>query len=84
MKNAIKRFKGWGLLPRIIIAIAAGVGVGLVAPEWLARTAATFNAIFGEFLGFCIPLIILGFVAPAIADIGVCLLYTSPSPRDTR
>lgn len=71
MKNAIKRFKGWGLLPRIIIAIAAGVGVGLVAPEWLARTAATFNAIFGEFLGFCIPLIILGFVAPAIADIGV-------------
>lgn len=32
---------------------------------------ATFNAIFGEFLGFCIPLIIVGFVAPAIADIGV-------------
>ena len=31
---------------------------------------ATFNSIFGEFLGFCIPLIIVGFVAPAIADIG--------------
>lgn len=59
-----------GLLPRIILAIILGIGVGYVAPEWLARTVATFNSIFGQFLGFCIPLIILGFVAPAIADIG--------------
>jgi len=59
-----------GLLPRILIAIALGIGVGWIAPEWAARTMATFNSIFGEFLGFCIPLIIVGFVAPAIADIG--------------
>jgi Na+/H+-dicarboxylate symporter len=31
---------------------------------------ATFNGIFSQFLGFIIPLLILGFVAPAIADIG--------------
>ena len=30
----------------------------------------TFNGIFSEFLGFIIPLIILGVVTPAIADIG--------------
>lgn len=60
-----------GLLPKILIAIALGIGAGWIAPEWAARTMATFNAIFGEFLGFCIPLIIVGFVAPAIADIGV-------------
>ena len=30
----------------------------------------TFNGIFSEFLGFIIPLIILGLVTPAIADIG--------------
>lgn len=59
-----------GLLPKIIIAIGAGIGAGFVVPEWLARTAMTFNAVFSQFLGFCIPLIILGFVAPAIADIG--------------
>lgn len=59
-----------GLLPRIIIAIALGIGMGFIMPTWLARTAMTFNAIFNQFLGFCIPLIILGFVAPSIADIG--------------
>lgn len=59
-----------GLLPRIIIAIGAGIGTGFIMPMWLARTAMTFNAVFSQFLGFCIPLIILGFVAPSIADIG--------------
>ncbi len=59
-----------GLLPRILIAIVAGILVGYVAPGWLASTAATFNSIFSQFLGFMIPLIIIGFVAPAIADIG--------------
>lgn len=59
-----------GLLGRIVIAIAAGVGIGFVAPLWLARLCATFNGMFSEFLGFIIPMIILGFVAPAIADLG--------------
>ena len=60
----------FGLLPRIIVAIAAGIGCGYIFPEWAARIFATFNQIFSQFLGFCIPLIILGFVAPAISDIG--------------
>lgn len=64
-----KRFKA-GLLVRIIIAIALGIGAGFVAPLWFARLCATFNEIFGQFLGFLIPLIILGFVTPAIADLG--------------
>ncbi len=60
----------FGLLPRIIVSIGLGIGAGFVCPEWIARVAMTFNGIFSEFLSFCIPLIILGFVAPAIADIG--------------
>lgn len=65
----MKKFK-IGLLPRIIIAICLGIGAGYCFPEWLGRAFATFNGLFNEFLGFCIPLIILGFVAPAIGDIG--------------
>lgn len=60
-----------GLLPKILVAILAGIAVGFVSSEWFARSMATFNAVFSQFLGFCIPLIILGYVAPAIADIGV-------------
>lgn len=59
-----------GLLGKIIIAIAAGIGLGYIAPEWTARLCVTFNEVFSQFLGFIIPLIILGFVAPAIADLG--------------
>lgn len=59
-----------GLLGKIAIAIALGIGAGFVSPDWAARLMATFNAIFSQFLGFMIPMIIIGFVAPAIADIG--------------
>lgn len=59
------------LLGRIAVAITAGILVGLApTPMWAARAVATFNAVFSQFLGFMIPLIIVGFVAPAIADIG--------------
>lgn len=60
----------FGLLPRIIMAIALGVLIGSFAPEWMARIFATFTTIFGGFLKFIVPLIILGFIAPGIAKLG--------------
>ena len=59
-----------GLLPRVIIAIILGVLCGLFFPEWAVRCFITFNSIFSHFLSFLIPLIIVGLVTPAIADIG--------------
>lgn len=59
-----------GLLGKIIIAMALGVGLGFISPEWVVRLFLTFNGIFSQFLGFIIPLIILGLVTPAISDIG--------------
>ena len=58
------------LLTRILIAIILGIGAGFIFPDVVARIFVTFNALFSELLGFSIPLIIIGFVAPAIADIG--------------
>lgn len=59
-----------GLLAKILIAIALGIGTGMIAQPWMVRTMLTFNGIFSQFLGFAIPLIILGLVTPAISDIG--------------
>lgn len=59
-----------GLLPCIIIAILLGIAAGFVSPDWLTRIFITFNAIFSQFLGFVIPVLILALVAPAIAEIG--------------
>ena len=59
-----------GLLGKILIAIALGIGLGLIVPGWMVRIFLTFNGIFSQFLGFAIPLIIVGLVTPAISDIG--------------
>ncbi len=67
MKTRLPRL---GLLAKVIIAIALGIAAGNFFPMWLSRTFATFGSIFSSFLGFIIPLLIVGFVAPAIADIG--------------
>ena len=65
----MKTFK-IGLLPKIIIAIICGVVFGMFLPGEVVRVFLTFNGIFSQFLGFLIPLLILGLVAPAISDIG--------------
>ncbi len=62
--------KKFGLLPRLIIAIILGIVIGLFAPEVIVRILVTFNGLFGNFLNFVIPLIIVGFVTPGIADLG--------------
>ena len=72
--------KQLGLLPWILLAIALGVACGKWFPLPLVRAMATFNGIFSNFLQFLIPLIIVGLVTPAIADIrkgaGQLLLIT--------
>lgn len=72
-----------GLLPKILISIVLGIGLGMAfeyfnqgqtwetSPyEIVVRTFVTINGIFSQFLGFIIPLIIVGLVTKAIADIG--------------
>ena len=57
-----------GLLPRVIIAIIVGILAGSFLPE--SRALLTFNEIFSQFLGFFIPILIVGLVTPSIAEIG--------------
>ncbi len=64
------KIKKIGLLPKVIIAIALGIACSFFFPMWLVRIFVTFNGIFGNFLNFVIPLIIIGLVAPGIAELG--------------
>jgi Na+/H+-dicarboxylate symporter len=54
----------------LVLAIVIGIIFGAFAPEIAVRVLVTFSSIFGNFLGFVIPLIIVGFVAPGIGDLG--------------
>lgn len=58
------------LLVKIIVAIACGAGIGLIAPQGVVRVMNTFCSLFSQLLGFMIPLIIVGLVTPAIARVG--------------
>lgn len=70
LKSFYMKLPHIGLLARILIAIALGIGLGILTPELPVRIFVTFNSLFSQFLGFLIPLIIVGLVTPAIADIG--------------
>ncbi len=64
------KVKPLGLLPKILIAIALGILCSLFFPAWASRLFITFNSIFGNFLALFIPLLIIGLIAPSIADLG--------------
>ncbi|RDW15920.1 dicarboxylate/amino acid:cation symporter [Oceanobacillus chungangensis] len=63
--------KQFGLLGRIILAIILGVLIGSFVSEEIIRLFATFNGLFGGFLSFIIPLIIIGFITPGIGTMGL-------------
>lgn len=59
-----------GLFLKVVIAIALGAILGLIAPGWMVRILKTFNVLFAQLLKFVVPLLILGLVTPAIANVG--------------
>lgn len=62
--------KKLGLLPKLVLGIIAGIVIGSLRIEILTRLLVTFGGIFGNFLGYIIPLLIIAFVAPGIAELG--------------
>ena len=58
------------LLVRVLLAIGLGIGVGSLANEALVRIFVTINGLFSQFLGFIIPLLIVGLIVPSIGNLG--------------
>ncbi len=58
------------LILRLLAGIVVGILFGLFSPEWPLRLLLTFKALFGQFIGFAIPLIVLFFIASGIASLG--------------
>ena len=72
---------------RLLLAIILGILAGLVLPAQAMVVVVTLKYIMGQLITFCVPLIILGFIAPSITRLGnnatrmlivaVILAYTS-------
>ena len=58
------------LLAKVVIGIILGIVFSLFLPEWAVKVFVTLSSIFSNFLGFIIPLLIVGLVAPGIAELG--------------
>lgn len=58
------------LFVKVLIAIGGGALLGMIAPEVMVRIFKTFNVLFAQLLKFIVPLLVLGFVTPALATLG--------------
>lgn len=55
---------------RLLLAIVIGVILGQLLPESGMKIVVTLQYIMGQLITFCVPLIIIGFIAPSITKLG--------------
>lgn len=58
------------LLLKLLAAMVAGGLIGWGAPDCVIRALNSFSSVFGQFIKFVVPFIIVGLVTPAIAEAG--------------
>ncbi|CAM3488065.1 dicarboxylate/amino acid:cation symporter [Parendozoicomonas haliclonae] len=59
----------WGLINKLLIGIAVGIGIGLLANEQIMAVVASFKYVIGQFIFYTIPFVIIAFIAPAITKL---------------
>lgn len=66
--------KNTSLILKIFLALLIGISLGLLCKyiniDFPIRILSTFSELFGSFLSFIIPLIMIGFIVPGIASLG--------------
>lgn len=63
--------KLWNSLPfRLLLGVVIGILVGQVANTEVMNVVVTFKYVLGQFINFCVPMIIIGFIAPSITKLG--------------
>ena len=55
---------------RLLFGVVAGILIGQIANEALMNVVVTIKYILGQVITFCVPLIIIGFIAPSITKLG--------------
>lgn len=55
---------------KLLAGVAAGILLGLTANEGIMDIVVTIKQVLGQLITFCVPLIIIGFIAPSITRLG--------------
>ena len=55
---------------KLLLGVAVGIVLGLVANEAVMNVVVTIKQVLGQIITFCVPLIVIGFIAPSITKLG--------------
>ncbi|WP_251445621.1 dicarboxylate/amino acid:cation symporter [Vermiculatibacterium agrestimuris] len=62
--------KGMSLPLKLLIGIVVGILLGLFLPERVMTIVVTLKYVLNQLIMFCVPLIVIGFIAPSITKMG--------------
>lgn len=63
--------KLWESLPfRLLLGVIVGIALGQIASVGVMNVVVTLKYVLGQFINFCVPLIIIAFIAPSITKLG--------------
>ena len=55
---------------RLLLGVVIGILVGQISGTAVMNVVVTVKYVLGQFINFCVPLIIIGFIAPSITRLG--------------
>ena len=55
---------------KLLLGVIVGILLGLVANEAVMNVVVTIKQVLGQIITFCVPLIVIGFIAPSITKLG--------------
>ncbi len=55
---------------KLLLGVIIGIFIGLNVDETVMKVIVTFKYVLGQLVFFCVPLIIIGFIAPSITKLG--------------
>ena len=55
---------------QLLLGVIIGIVLGLISNEAIMNVIVTIKFVLGELINFCVPLIVIGFIAPSITKLG--------------
>lgn len=55
---------------KLLVGVIAGIILGLAANDTVMNVVVTVKQVLGQLITFCVPLIVIGFIAPSITKLG--------------
>ena len=55
---------------KLLVGVIVGIILGLVANDTVMNVVVTVKQVLGQLITFCVPLIVIGFIAPSITKLG--------------